>query len=77
MHPHLKFLHVHRKKLTPTNYVRQEKMAATMNGLSTMDWETPNQVETFRLFKQKMELYLLHVMLKPKEGNEGVKRYKT
>ena len=55
-----------------------------VNDIPYMDWQSSNLAETFKLFKQRLELYFVVNKIKieqqinyNKVGNEGLKKYNT
>ena len=55
------------------------------NDIPYMDWQSSNLTETFKLFKQRLELYFVVNKIKIEQvnyillrvGNEGLKKYNT
>lgn len=54
--------------------------------IPSMDWNTPNLAETFKLFQQRLQLYFIINKIKTEQqvnfillqsGNEGLKRFNT
>ena len=67
-------------------HVQRRTFIMADNDIPYMDWQSSNLGETFKLFKQRLELYFVvnkikieqqvnYVLLKV--GNEGFKKYST